>query len=58
MYFSDVTAIAKKVPVDDFLLEGFDSVNCTDEENPDAVPCHYIMLTLTRQTGYFILQVN
>ena len=58
MYFSDVSAIAKKEPVDDFVLEGYESVNCTDAENPDAVPCHYIMMTLTRQTGYFILQVS
>ena len=58
MYFSDVKVKSRKMRVDDFILEGYEPINCTDTDDPDAVPCHFIVLTLRRQTGYFILQVS
>ena len=58
MYFSDVKVKARRMGVDDFILEGFEPINCTDTDDMDTVPCHYIVLNLRRQTGYFILQAS
>ena len=58
VYFGSVGVQVGVISADNFVLESYESKNCTDVKHQTSSPCHNVMFQLRRRSEYFVLQVR